>query len=458
VEVEAERADLLRELGRVLSLQGRYKEAIGVWQEGIAAYQALDDLDGIARLYARTARAAWDLGDMPRGLALCREGMAAVAGAPESPEMAELLHETARACYFNGLPDEAASLCRQALEMAERMSAVRVQAEALTTLGILPSLLYEESLAVLSQAIELAESAGLLKQAARAHNNLGSTLIDFEAGREHFLRAAELARQRGDILAGSHYTWNAAWWSLRLGDLAAAEEILLSLRELRDVAVELGTVTSGLRWLEVMLLRDKGELAQAIEGLQSLLTEAREAGNLQGLAWGYVILAEACIWEEVGEEEEIEATLQEALDLGERGMGTTVRAKSLQSVQRARQGEPEAARHLLSEAQEQAAEQGNLVGGEPYLSWAEANLAMAEGQWPEALAAFEATVDTLGRRNQRWRRARTLIDWAEAHLARAEPGDRERAGELLREAAAEFEAMGAPLYVQRVKARLEELA
>ncbi len=145
VEVEAERADLLWELGRVLNRQSRYEEAIGVWQEGIAAYQALDDLDGIARLYARSARAAWELGDTPRGLALCREGMAAVAGAPESPDQADLLHETARACHFNGVPDEAASLCRQALEMAERLGAVRVQAEALTTLGLLPNVPYEES-------------------------------------------------------------------------------------------------------------------------------------------------------------------------------------------------------------------------------------------------------------------------------------------------------------------------
>ena len=108
VEMEAERADLLWELGRVLSRQSRYDEAIEVWQAGIAQYQALGKQDGVARLYARAARAAWVLGDTPRGLALCREGMAAVAGAPESPDLADLLHETARACLFNGLPDEAA--------------------------------------------------------------------------------------------------------------------------------------------------------------------------------------------------------------------------------------------------------------------------------------------------------------------------------------------------------------
>jgi hypothetical protein len=138
-------------------------------------------------------------------------------------------------------------------------------------------------------------------------------------------------------------------------------------------------------------------------------------------------------------------------------MGTAIPARTLLSVQRARQGEPEAARQLLAGAHEQAAVLGQLVLWEPYLLWAEAHLAMAGGRWPEALAAFEAGVDALGLRKLRWHRARTLVDWAEAHLARSESGDRERAGELLREAEAEFEAMPAPLYVQRVKARLEEL-
>ena len=223
-----------------------------------------------------------------------------------------------------------------------------------------------------------------------------------------------------------------------------------------DAAGKPGAAVLELRTLEFKLLLFQGELAQAIEGLQSLRPKVREAGDLQELAWLNENLARACIWEEVGQEEEIEAMLREALDLGY--LGTAVPAKSLQSVQRARQGEPEAARHLLTAAREQAAGRGTIAGWEPDLSWAEANLAMAEGHWAEALAAFEATVDAEGRTNQRWYRARTLIDWAGAHLARGESGDRERAEELLREAKAEFEAMGAHGYVERVKGRLEELA
>ncbi|UCC65227.1 MAG: tetratricopeptide repeat protein, partial [Anaerolineae bacterium] len=457
VEVEAEWADLLWELGRVLYRQGRYEEAIEVWQTGIARYQALANQDGVARLYARMARAAWSSGDTPRGLRLCREGMAATAGAPESPDLADLLHETARACHFNGLPDEAASLCRQALEMAERLGAVRVQAEALATLGILPGQPYEESVSALTRAIELAESTGLLYQAARAHHNLGSALIDPHAARDHFLRAAELYRQGGGIPGELFCACVAAHHSLLLGDLPTVEETLPSLRQLLDAVEEPAMVTMWLRRLEAMLLLYQGELTEAIEGLRSLRTQARAAGDLQMLTLLNLELAGVYIWEEVGEEEEVEAVLQEILDLDARGMGTAGPVRCLLSVQRARQGEPAAACHLLAAAHEQAAEQGELVRWEPYLSWAEANLAMAEGRWPEALAAFESAVDGLGSRKLRWHRARTLVDWAEAYLVRGESGDRERAGELLREAEAELEAMGAPIYAEQVKARLEKL-
>jgi hypothetical protein len=150
--------------------------------------------------------------------------------------------------------------------------------------------------------------------------------------------------------------------------------------------------------------------------------------------------------------------LQELLDLDERGMGTAVEGHYLLSMLRARQGETETARHHLAKAHERADERGEFGLWEPYLGWAEAKLAMAEGHWPEVLAAFEAVAAALDDRNLRWLRARTLIDWAEAHLARGASGDLERAGELLREAEAEFESMDAPIYAEQVRERLTILS
>ncbi len=125
--LEADKARVLSSLGEALFGQSRFADAIQAWREGIKLYQSCEDDDGVARMYARSARAAWEDGDTPGGLALCREGLAAVAGESETPGMAALFHEAARACNFNGLPDESHSLCQRALEIAEERGRRRLK-------------------------------------------------------------------------------------------------------------------------------------------------------------------------------------------------------------------------------------------------------------------------------------------------------------------------------------------
>jgi hypothetical protein len=88
---------------------------------------------------------------------------------------------------------------------------------------------------------------------------------------------------------------------------------------------------------------------------------------------------------------------------------------------------------------------------------AEAHLAAAEKNWSAAWSAFADAADGWARMGVRWYRARTLQEWAEAHVARGEPGDLERARELLREAQAAFEEMGSSGCVAAVQQRLDEL-
>ena len=121
------------------------------------------------------------------------------------------------------------------------------------------------------------------------------------------------------------------------------------------------------------------------------------------------------------------------------------------------QGRLEEARRALAEAQEKARAQPSCWDQQSLL-WLEARLATAERRWPEALAAFETLAGIHARLGWRWRQARVFLDWAQAHVARGEPGDRERAMELLREALAAFEEMGIPRYAAVVQQRLDELA
>jgi hypothetical protein len=92
------------------------------------------------------------------------------------------------------------------------------------------------------------------------------------------------------------------------------------------------------------------------------------------------------------------------------------------------------------------------------MGWAEANLAAAEGRWPEAWASFGQVVELLTRAGARWHLALVMRDWADAYLARGEAGDVVRARELLSKVKAAFEAMGSPFYARRVEKQLEDLS
>lgn len=461
---EAQRAVLLAGLGESLYRQGRIDEAMQIWQEGIDYYHDLVDLDGVARLYARSARAAWYADDTPEGLRLCQQGLEAVAGAPETADLALLMHETARAYHFNGMPVEALPLCRQALEMAERLGAVDVQADALTTMGVLPNQPAQESLAALGKAVALAESAGLLQIASRAHHNLGIMLVDLEsdhlAALEHFRRSAEIGRQRGVASEEFLSQLSAFGMLLDLGRLAEAEALYSELEALLSSLPDPGALQLDLHSFQSALLWMKGEQAESLRLLRQYLAQARSRGNLQivfsnstQLAWFLLELDRAGETVDLSEAEKV---LEEAISISERGLGGIVWPHCLLSIVHARQGRLDAARRLLAKAQEGAAA-GHSTWDETSIRTAEAEIAVVEERWPEALAAAEAVAAFHAGHGRLWAWAVALEHWAEAHGRRGEPADLARAQALLREAQAAFAEMGASHWATMVEDRVQAL-
>ena len=162
---------------------------------------------------------------------------------------------------------------------------------------------------------------------------------------------------------------------------------------------------------------------------------------------------------ELGEQQEAKAALQEAIILTDRGVRPFggVPARCVLSMSYSQQRAITEARSLVSEARDKVAGLGGGAWNAVWLLSAEAHLAAAESNWSAAWSAFADTADGWARMGMRWYRARTLQEWAEAHLSRGEPGDRGRAGELLNEAKAEFEAMGAPIYAEQARAQLHKV-
>jgi len=466
---DSERATLLFGLGKALTGQSRSEESIQTWREGIDIHRTmgLESSEDVARLYARSARAAWEGGNTPLSLILCQEGLEVVAGTPDSPGLAVLLHEAARAYLFNGLVDEARPLCHQALEMAEQLGIVDVQADVLATMGLLPGQHPESALRVLTRAVEIAESAHLLSHAARAHTNLAALLAnriqDFQTARDHYRRSAELRRLQGSKSGELMGLGGVAEVSLSLGDFKGTQAILPTLHQLLDEVIDPGPAVFHLRIIEALLLRYRGDLAAAARQLRVLQEEERQRGNLQNLVdvnsqlaevlmESYVLLEET----EVSSWEEAEKSLAEARAISEDGIGEKVWLYCLLSMIRICQNRFEDAQRFQDEAREAISRQSAPIN-QGWLSLAEAKLATAEEHWTEALAAFEKTVGIFTKLQMGWWRARVLLDWAGMYAIRGLPADSERAQSLLREALAAFDEMGITYYAEMVIDKLQAL-
>lgn len=467
---DSERAALLFGFGMALYGQSRSEESIQIWREGIDLYRAMgpESSEDVACLYARSARAAWEGGNTPLGLMLCQKGLAVVAGAPDSPGLALLLHEAARAYLFNGLVDEARPLCHQALEMAEQLGIVDVQADALATMGLLPGQHPEPALQALTRAVEIAESANLLSHAARAHTNLAALLAnriqDFQTARHHYRRSAELRRLQGSKAGELMGLGGVAEVSLSLGDFKSAQAILPTLHQLLDEVIDPGPAVFHLRIIEALLLRYRGDLAQAAERLRTLQEEERQRGNLQNIVDVDHHLAELLIEThilleetEVSLLEEAEKSLAEARAISEDGIGDKGWIYCLLSMVRIYQNRFEDTKRFQDEAQ-QATSHQTIPINRGWLLLAKARLATAEEHWTEALDAFEKTVEIFTKLEMSWWRARVLLDWAEMYAIRGLPADSERAQALLREALAAFDEMGIPYYAEIIIEKLQALA
>jgi tetratricopeptide (TPR) repeat protein len=457
-QTDTDKAHLLSQLGSALANQSRFEDAIQAWHSAIEHYKSIGNLDRMAWCYARSARAAWEAGDFPRGLKLAEQGMQAVEGAPASADVADLLHETARAAHFNGVQDKAASLTQRALEMAEQTNAVRVQAESLITYGVLDGVPGDEAIAALERAVELARVHNLPETESRARNNLSVTLGIFrgevQTARKHLQEAAAVARRLGQAAMELFYRSGDVSWAISQGELAYAESELPKLQELYEQASRPRTSGIVFHRQKCTLARNRGELSEAAELYRENLAQARAGNQLQDIWFTGCLLAD--VLTEMGQLAEAEEILREFIEIGDK-IGGQGLPRCLISIVYAKRGQLDSAQTRFVEAEAEENKNPSAFGA-AWLAYAKAHLRQAEAKWDETWATFERCSSQWERMGMRPDRCRVLRDWAKAHLSRGEPEDVERARQLLQEALTEFEAMGSPGYVKSIQVELASLA
>ena len=459
--IDSERTHVLDGLGEGQYRLGRYEDAAVRWTEAAKRYLANNDHDNGARITARAARAEWFTEYGSKALELCirtLEQIKTMVSDPadlETPGMAYLLHEAARDYRFDNQYDEALPLLRQSLELAEKLGLVEVQAEALATLGILPNIPPEEARQSLRKAIKLAEGAGLLAAAVRAHNNLSELLIldsDYSAGRAHQIRGRELTQKMGMTDWEFSQLGHIANYSLILGDFAVAENALKTMSLMEPQIVNREYYSLIRKVVQTRMMVFQGFHKEAITAFDGLLEEIQtnQFGDIKEDTLN--TMAELLVAER--ELDRASELLHEAgLSATDEALTDSPLAMCLQAEIYIRKDNLAEAHKVLDQVGQSLAVNGAVTYQTRY-RWAMAKLLAAENQFDEALEIYRNITTLASDKGLAWMRARLEIDWANVLLQRAQPGDLVNAREKLIDSAAAFKQMGANGYLEQVTAQL----
>ncbi|HLE73048.1 MAG TPA: adenylate/guanylate cyclase domain-containing protein, partial [Anaerolineales bacterium] len=433
---ELDRPALLGGLAEALQRQGHLSEAVSAWREGIVLYQAQGDLECVAGFY--TAIVRYLLPNWPvEAVQQSEMGLSAVEGLPDSSALGHLLHQFARAYMFLGQAERARELCRQALQIAERLGDLELQADALATVGVLYFNQPEEALQALRRAVELAEVTGSLYIAHRAHRNFGVAsdrlLSDFRSSQPHYLRALEIARQRGSAEEEVLALENLVDSYIALGDLSAIEGKLREFERVQQEMPQPELMAGVHQKTGGQLARLRGQLEEAFEVFTGFLAEARREARVQDVYWialyDYIpLVLDMYRYQGWRDWASAEGILEEVIVLADQSGGIVGagEAEARLSAVCARRGRVEQAHQWLQRAQAQIPS-NSLAIARSLLMIAEAELGIAERRWEDAILTSESLLEWYTRAGMRWDQAHTLLDLAEIYRMRSQTGDREQA-------------------------------
>jgi tetratricopeptide (TPR) repeat protein/predicted Ser/Thr protein kinase len=458
---EAERAELLSNLAEALFRLSRWEEAGDSWMQASEIHSASAEWPKFAFCFTRMARAASNAQDWHRALALCEQGLSQMRTQEETPEFAGLLHETARAHYFFDQRDLGEPLCKEALEMARRVNAKGVEAESRITLSLSLHKSTEETEGLLREAIEIAREEGLLSIEARARNALSLLLYydigDFRSSEKESSEISTIHRKRGDLGWELYSLCSTLSILSQMGELSEAAKLNERIEKLREgLDREASAFRSERLFGSSEYLYAQGRIEEAAKGYRALMRQPRNPYSDTDIFFaaqmlGYCLMA-------LRKLDEAESVLSSVYEIPDRGFFWQRGLIGPQlSMVLAKQGKLQKSRSLLSDARETRPPERRTMWANLLHDWACACLEAADGSWEAAFRAYEQTVKGMQTSGAQLFAMEVVRDWAEAHLARDEPGDADRAHELLNTARDEYRAMGAERWVARVEDRLEEV-
>jgi tetratricopeptide (TPR) repeat protein len=457
-----EKVRVLERLGDVKKLLGEYDACLQYWDEALLLWTKLQEKEKTAILHRKMANVLWDkMGDAEKAKEHHEACLKILEAEPESVENARLYHDMAYMHWRNGDFVKALASAEKALVLAEKLDALEVVADACLDLGcvLMFSGDYKKGREYANRALKTALDNGYLEIAVLAYDRVGGFLPfeEYEKRLECFEKGLSLAKKVGDISRQSWFLGDLADTYLSMGELNKAitlgEEALALDKKVGSIAYTPGRLaTLGIAYQVLGEWSKSEQYYDEVAAISRKLTDLLPKADSHAL---YGLL-------HFDKEKYVRAreSFEEAYKMVERtgNRWTPVFYSQFLIWASVELGEIEKAQNLLEILRKFAleTEDKSLNANEMALR---AILLRAQKKYDESIELFEKTLKewesikaNIGNAYYfaRW----VLCEYARAYLERNQPGDREKAHNLLNQTLEIFQKMGAKKDIEKVEARM----
>ena len=457
-----ERARVCEMLGNVsFKAAADIQEATGYFFQSLALYEEMGNRHKMATIHSQLAR-EYGLGgnvvlaDGEKALEHLHLARTILEGEPEGPALGFVYGLLAVVSHQLLQLQESISWAQKAVEVGEKLKRPAIVAQACAPLGWALVLAGEtgEGLRTLEHGWRLSSENNLaIPTDVNRFYGLASWVLlkSPKAGREWGARKPDYR----SIYSLIHVRSAEIAACALQGDLEKGNALL---GEFQRTLETLGQPPFGPMPSDPgLLLLRRGDWSKALSLLQNGFLWATASKMQLKAALTARVLGEVCF--ELGHYSRSEELLLQALDITRSGRSVTTLPSLLACLCELylHSGELQKAQAYLAEAQAMLAKSQDWHGlpGDLYL--AEGMARAAEGRWAEADAAFREAVEVDQRYELCWDEAKVYYEWACTLLSKGDEGARECALELLNQAIALWDPMGALPYAERCRVKLAEV-
>jgi tetratricopeptide (TPR) repeat protein/KaiC/GvpD/RAD55 family RecA-like ATPase len=459
-----ERGGVLETLGDIESIVGEYDACTRCWNDALLFWTQLNEKGRTARLHRKMANVFWDRMGKTEEAKIHREKALKILEAePESVELATLYADMCHMLWrIGGDLAEARSWGERALELAKRLNAHEVVANTYIDLGVISSRAGEGwkiDAEYTERALKIALDNGYMESALRAYIDLAACLPEEEHERISELREKgfELAKRVGALTYRSWFGEHLAGTYMGMGDmdkaaLLAEDSVALDRKsgEMTHLPMSLGLLG--------LIHQILGEWDKSEQYFIEALRTSQKTNEANTLLPSYFYLG----WFHFGKEEYAEARefwkkmYETAEKAGQKLPKMAAAALLLRVCVELR--EFEKVENSIDDIYQFFQE----VKDNFWLAQVDALRAMlfrAQKRWEESIKYFKRSLQEWELINARqwnmyWFVKIFPCEYARMYLERDQPGDREKARDLLNQALEIFQKLGAKRDIEATEAKL----